>query len=279
GSHFSGGWKVPLSLAASVVLVFALLIQLDQSSEQLDMPPMPSIEADAESTPGNKTSNSDFNEPADEIITSDHDIAIEAKESSAHPETQKPSSVVQDKLESRKKLESQGSMSRSESSLEKSRQFDDSRLNNELEKKQASKELLEQSPSISSPSAKPKASIPEAESPKSNRTLDRKQDAQSEQKQSKIQEGSRSTNGAAAEVISPESSMDLESNRTQQTQEPMKRKKEDGANFAPIPVEDWLLMIEKLIANKDYAEAARQLEKFKHAHPKVNVEDLESKLP
>ena len=29
-SHFSGGWKVPLSMAASVVLVFAILIQIDQ---------------------------------------------------------------------------------------------------------------------------------------------------------------------------------------------------------------------------------------------------------
>ena len=49
--------------------------------------------------------------------------------------------------------------------------------------------------------------------------------------------------------------------------------------FAPIPVEDWLLMIEKLIARKDYAEAARQLQKFKQAHPKVNVEDLDAKIP
>ena len=49
--------------------------------------------------------------------------------------------------------------------------------------------------------------------------------------------------------------------------------------FAPIPVEDWLLMIEKLIARKDYAEAARQLQKFKQVHPKVNVEDLDAKIP
>lgn len=51
------------------------------------------------------------------------------------------------------------------------------------------------------------------------------------------------------------------------------------AEFAPIPVEDWLLMIERLVARKDYAEAARQLEKFKQAHPKVNVEDLDAKIP
>ncbi len=38
-------------------------------------------------------------------------------------------------------------------------------------------------------------------------------------------------------------------------------------------------MIEKLIAKKDYAEAARQLQKFKQTHPKVNVEDLDSKIP
>ena len=51
------------------------------------------------------------------------------------------------------------------------------------------------------------------------------------------------------------------------------------SKFAPIPVEDWLLMIERLVAKKDYAEAARQLEKFKQAHPKVNVEDLDAKIP
>ena len=51
------------------------------------------------------------------------------------------------------------------------------------------------------------------------------------------------------------------------------------AEFAPIPVEDWLLMIEKLVAQKDYAEAARQLAKFKQAHPKVNVEDLDAQIP
>ena len=54
---------------------------------------------------------------------------------------------------------------------------------------------------------------------------------------------------------------------------------EEDLDFAPLPVEDWLLMIELLVAKKDYAEAARQLNKFKQAHPNVNVEDLDSKIP
>jgi len=49
--------------------------------------------------------------------------------------------------------------------------------------------------------------------------------------------------------------------------------------YAAIPVGEWLLFIEKLVAQKDYAEAARQLQKFKQAHPKVNVEDLDAKIP
>ena len=275
-SHFGGGWKVPLSLAASVTLVFALLLQLDQNQEQLKMPPIPSIESDAEPAPGDKTRMGDFNDnlELEEITGSDHDIAVEAEESSNRSETQAPSKVTQDKLESRKKLDS-----KSESTFEKSRQFDNSRLNNELEQESAPKEIYKQSPSVSSPSTKPKASTLEAETPKPNRTLERKKDALGEQKQSTIQEGSRSTNGAAAGTVSPESSMDLESNQPQQTQEPVLRNRGDEAGYVPIPVEDWLLMIEKLIANKDYAEAARQLEKLKQAHPKVNVEDLESKLP
>ena len=48
---------------------------------------------------------------------------------------------------------------------------------------------------------------------------------------------------------------------------------------ANLPVGDWLLLIETLIAKKDYAEARRQIDKFKIAHPKVNVEDLEAKIP
>ena len=152
------------------------------------------------------------------------------------------------------------------------------------------KELeMNQEPSASPPGTKSKASMPESEATKANKTLDRMQDPSKgvldEQKQSTIQEGSRSTNGAAAGTILREKSMDLESNQPQHAQEPMTQHREDAqiaedeSGFAPIPVEDWLLMIEKLIARKDYAEAARQLEKFKQAYPKVNVEDLEAKIP
>ena len=85
--------------------------------------------------------------------------------------------------------------------------------------------------------------------------------------------------------MSFEESMNDESNKEQEAQEPGRQDRDNAlmadeeAGFAPMPVEYWLLMIEQLVARKDYAEAARQLEKFKQAHPKINVEDLESKIP
>ena len=60
-SHFSGGWKVPLSLAASIVVVFGLFVQLDQSPQPLDLPPIPEL----------STSESPKQDPTNKEITKD----------------------------------------------------------------------------------------------------------------------------------------------------------------------------------------------------------------
>jgi len=283
-SHFGGGWKVPLSLAASVVLVFAILVQLDQSPEQLEIPPTPTTDkSDSMSAPMDEITTEEFKDSVGDSVGVDSDIEFETEGLSGRTETQAPSSAPQRKLESRKKLESQDSMSHPETSLEKSRQFDDFKLNNELEMNQESQ--------ASPPSTKSKASNAPASEPtqQSNKQLEHMQDiskdAPNENKKSTIQESSRSNNGAAVGSMSRERGKSVEDNQNQQAQEPVIQNREDSfmakeeADFAPIPVEDWLLMIEKLIARKDYAEADRQLKKFKQAHPKVNVEDLESKIP
>ena len=228
-SHFSGGWKVPLSLAASVVVVFALLIQLDQSNIQQDLPAVPAYE-ESDAKP----------------VTEDEDLGnnIEFKSSTT---------IKNGKQESRKKLE-QESVSGPQSVLEKSQQLDEFKLNNESKESHAPAERS----AVAEPSAKTPA--PETEISKPQRSLDRMQEISKDS----IDEGGR------ARSVEPDQNKQVHEEAVLA---------EDEAEFAPLPVEDWLLMIEKLIARKDYAEAARQLEKFKQAHPKVNVEDLEAKIP
>ncbi len=273
GSHFGGGWKVPLSLAASVVLVFALLVQLDQSPEQLEIPPIPSSESDMQTTTKNKSGAGDFNAPIDEISMPTDGIATETEELSGRAETQTPANAAQEKLEARKKLD-QETVSQPTPTLEKSRQLDEYQRNNKLEQVPA------EQPSVAAPSMKSKS---EVKSSRPNRTLEPLQDSPRailNEQPSTVQEGTYSTNGNTETMSRERSRKDFESDAQQ---EPMlhddRAESKEDTDFAPIPVGDWLLMIEKLIARKDYAEAARQLEKFKQAHPKVNVEDLEAKLP
>ena len=243
-SHFGGGWKVPLSLAASVVLVFAILVQLDQSPEQLEMPPMPtSDKSDTQSA------------PADELFETDSEVPIYDK---------------QNKEESKRKLE-QEVMSGPESTLEKSQQSENFRLNNEGNLKQAP----EEGALGSSSQTKPKVSTPSASGAKyPKKTRERFEDSAKD-----------SSSKSGVDDIAPARSVEQKSTQEIQSEEVIMQDRADEPivegelEYAPLPVEDWLLMIEQLIAQKDYAEAARQLEKFKQAHPKVNVEDLEAKLP
>ena len=105
-------------------------------------------------------------------------------------------------------------------------------------------------------------------------------DASSGYRNSTIQKDSATTaDDTVGSDMEIERARSVESDQTYHAQDREDGLVEEEVDFAPIPVEDWLLKIEQLIARKDYAEAARQLEKFKQAHPKVNVEDLESKIP
>ncbi len=232
-NHFNGGWKVPLSLAACLLLVFTVLIQFDQNSEQLELPPLPTADkANVQSEPA-----------ADEITAKDMpsiiadetgvnpDIGYEEKQSLDRTETKASSAKTQGKLESRKKH------------------------------------------------------VPESPSRQGLLLEKYSQETLLKNKESTTQSRSTGTNGDAAGTMAPESSIIIKSNQKKQVQKSVMQSPEDtpiteeDLDFAPLPVEDWLLMIELLVAKKDYAEAARQLNKFKQAHPNVNVEDLDSKIP
>ena len=132
-SHFSGGWKVPLSLAASVVVVFALLVQLDQSPQQLELPPIPEISAPAGSKSGksdkgemnniNKANEamsddtSSFNKDAKELdydAFEDTPIEERAIEESLHRNNQQEAqpAIIQSKPAAKKKVEQKQEVSR-----------------------------------------------------------------------------------------------------------------------------------------------------------------------
>ncbi|MGH1537462.1 MAG: hypothetical protein ACRBDX_05380 [Gammaproteobacteria bacterium] len=277
GSHFGGGWKVPLSLAASVVVVFALLVQIDQSPQQLELPPIPEI-----SIPSKSKSIEDAHQ-AEEAIANDaplfkqddnesdldsHDaVKSNLPERRANKineqETVPPSTQTRSTAD--KKAEQKQSTYRERTDdknlLEKDTLSDDIRPQDELRSNEVS------SPKLSKPSAAKKqleinseagATQPSTidENPKLENYSTGRKERQQESPQEKILEEQESSEIGASDALD---------NTTE--------------DFAPIPVEDWLLMIEKLIAKKDYAEAARQLQKFKQTHPKVNVEDLDSKIP
>ena len=259
-SHFSGDWKVPLSLAASVVVVFGLLVQLDQSPQQVELPPIPEISApiDTTQTKADETEVLILEEAKEAMSEDIAPLSQERKETEfgtlqsvpneerATNEPLSPTqlpdaerSKIQQKPTSKKRAESKNEYFRDrqihEPALEKSKSFN-------IEGK-------------SSQAASPSAST-------AGKEIIQQRTIETEVMQSRENTDIESDIASDSELDSTGISIE----RAEQ-------------EFAPIPVEDWLLMIEKLVARKDYAEAARQLQKFKQAHPKVNVEDLESKIP
>ena len=309
GSHFGGGWKVPLSMAASVVVVFALLVQLDQSPQQLELPPIPELsipikdsaaknqptldeyneelfeaeEALADDTPSfkNDTSESDMDSQNSGALIIDKSISTESQRSTdsiqAEPNKNSPSAINPSAI--KKSIEKEAVITRE--------RF-------QSEQKPASAPTT-QSSSTSSTITKSKSE--EGYAPPIHEKLEKPQAVQ-KQMQAPAKDNLQNNNASGA--TSGKSSSISSSPVLQE--KPMHERR-DGSNitgmatdadvaeqldsdhveteaeFAPIPVEDWLLMIEKLVAQKDYAEAARQLTKFKQAHPKVNVEDLDAKIP
>ncbi len=306
GSHFGGNWKVPLSMAASVVVVFALLIQLDQSPEDLELPPIPEITISTESKSvesKDQTIESQIvlEETYEEEATLD-DIApsfkndakeldIDSKGTGAlvidiPVQTESPIPIKRnaDKNDEQK-LESSGDHAKTRQTIKKSKTSDEFRIQSN-EPKPASTASTS-SPSSTTPKsdegyapqlAKPQAAQKKVQEPARGGEL---YDNSSETPSGSVLQQKSMSNGSIIREDSQTSSdlaADTElGDEEVQTEEIIEGQVE--GEFAPIPVEDWLLMIERLVAKKDYAEAARQLEKFKQAHPKVNVEDLDAKIP
>ncbi len=241
GSHFGGDWKVPLSLAASVVVVFALLVQLDQTPQQLELPPIPEI-----SIPSESQSLED---------------AYPVEESTADDISSLKRNIKESELDSQKRTDPDIDESRINQS---SGQEIQENLQEGMLEKAKSKEV--NALNINKPSAAKK---------QVGKSIDDSEKSISEATPNNVMQP-KSTNEEFKHQASPSSRKD-----TLETSDiAVEKELEINTNeFAPIPVEDWLLMIETLVARKDYAEAARQLEKFKQAHPNVNVEDLDAKIP
>ena len=209
-SYFSGGWKVPLSLAASITIVFAIIMQIEQMPDQTEIPRIPASE------PAN-------NLPAlvDEL-NEDTDSRFKPKDVLRTPERKEDQLAP---LQSTGKYEA---------------------VNKREQKSPQSRAIEEESLML---------------------------------------ENEMSQGVPAAGGLMRDRAMSTESLSTQTPKKSSMQKQQDKFNVdqkfdtANLPVGDWLLLIETLIAKKDYAEARRQIDKFKIAHPKVNVEDLEAKIP
>ncbi len=248
GSHFGGGWKVPLSLAASVVVVFALLVQIDQRPKQLELPPIPevSIPSKSKSIENDTAKEALTNEPLlkrdskpldldtqdAEEPDLDESRTKEVIEQEAAPSNIQTQPTADNKAEQKQQIYRE--RTDDENLLEKNTPSDDTRVQHEMRSNEAGAAKLHK-PSVAKK---------------------QQEDVQIESPQENTQESQESSEIGASSALS-----------------------DTTEDFAAIPVEDWLLMIEKLIAQKDYAEAARQLQKFKQAHPKVNVEELDAKIP
>lgn len=307
GSHFGGGWKVPLSMAASVVVVFALLVQLDQSPQELEFPPIPELSIPTEqnsieskddalnSQPADNQLNEEIYE-AEESLDDDSSFSDEKKESDMdsnsagalifdkpiRTESQPSTDSTQIKRKLDNKIEQKQETSRdryqTQPALENSNRFD------ELQSQSNEPATTPKAPTSTTSATKPKTN--EGFSPKlvKPQTIEKKMqepvNGSSIGNASEVSKGSvmqqRSMNKESLDRKGEKTSSDMAADTELDEAD---EHTETQGEFAPIAVEDWLSMIEQLVAKKDYAEAARQLEKFKQAHPKVNIEDLDAKIP
>jgi hypothetical protein len=305
GSHFGGGWKVPLSMAASVVVVFALLLQLDQSPQQLELPPIPELSIPTEDSVGKSQPIQDeHNEElyeAEEALADDTS-SFENDTKETDMDSQNTGALIIDKPANTETQRSTDSIQAKPDIIEPGISKQDS-IKKSVDKKTEKKiELLRErvqsqqeptstpsAPTSSSSSTITKYKSEEGYAPPKLEKLAKPQATQDRLNSNAPDTSSGAASGTTSGSVKQERSMS-ESRGDNSTTSGMAADAEltdelrdeniqTEAEFAPIPVEDWLLMIERLVARKDYAEAARQLEKFKQAHPKVNVEDLDAKIP
>ena len=203
-SYFSGGWKVPVSLAASITIVFAIIMQIEKMPDQIEIPQIPA---------SGKTDN-------------------------------QPAPVDESSIDAKKRSKAKDAPARREDKLAPMK----STKKNEVTKKLNQHQQLPQSQAL-------------------------------EEELQNFDSALSADEAEAGALTSPESVS------TQSPKESSIQKRQKKFNVAPetdtskLPVEDWLLLIEQLIAKKDYAEARRQLDKFKVTHTKVNVEELENLIP
>ena len=208
-SYFSGGWKVPLSLAASITIVFAIIMQIQQVPDQTEIPRIPA------------------SKPADNL----------------------PATVDEMREDAGSQYKAKDAPGRKEDLLT------------------------------------PLKSTGEMEATKKREQIQIAPQSQTIQEESLMLENEIGVDEAAAGKLMRQRTMSTESISSPTPKESSVQNQQDKFNVdqetdtSKLPVEDWLLLIETLIAKKDYAEARRQLEQFKIVHPKVNVEDLESKIP
>ena len=271
GSHFGGGWKVPLSLAASVVVVFALLIQLDQTSQQLELPPIPEIYIPSESK-----SLEDVYSAEERISDDTSSFKQDIKEPDLDSQDRADPNVDGSRINQSAEQEIQPIANRkAEQQIYRERTNQKTLQGGMLEKAKPSDDIHFQDKSKPNEANTPKLNKPSSAKKQIDKAIDDPVDSISETVPTNAAQP-RPINGESKHKESASSRKETLGTSGVTTDNKLENETEE---FAPIPIEDWLLMIEKLVARKDYAEAARQLEKFKQAHPKVNVEDLDAKIP
>ncbi len=280
-SHFGGGWKVPLSMAASVVVVFALLVQLEQSPQQLELPPIPEISIPTESKdklfksetlPADSNAKETMTDDASTIKRKASDVDAASGNSIDLKEKQSSNNIVNtpkttNTIEQKQPLPRDRLMH--EEKLDKSSRVDEFHPEDDTSQETSASPT---SPGLDSSQPKPiDAPAAKKQMQKSNNEAfsSNPKTAPSEVMQQRSTINESATQSTDSTIDSTGAVSDIASDVSSESEQ----------EFAPIPVEDWLLMIERLVARKDYAEAARQLDKFRHAHPEVNVEDLDAKIP
>ena len=242
-SHFGTGWKVPFSLAASVVLIFTILVQLDQSPKPLDLPIIPAAKKmDILSAPKDKNKA-----PSKEVFGIDENVT-EFTTGDKEAASDVPATKTLRKSEPREKLSH--TLVQPDSIQEKTAVPGDSKVDGMLEIQRAPQEI--KATNMLAPTT-----------PATVKLLQHKQET-SKDEGSEVQP---STMRGDLRVVGNEF--------TSQDAMPA----QELNDVPPLLAKDWLLKIELLVAKKKYGEAIRQLEKFKQAYPKVNVVDLESKIP
>ncbi len=294
-SHFSDGWKVPLSMAASVVVVFALLVQLDQNPQQLELPPIPEITIPTEQEPTESKDNALKSQPAPKALyEAEESLADDASifkndTNESDMDSQDADALIIDKPLRKKSQPSTDSIQIKRIINKNAKQkIESPRDRTILEKAKSTDKSRIQSNEPSTAPSTPASTISKPESTEGYASKPTKPQTAKKQIQEPNNDALGSSSEAAPNGAMQQRSMSKESIENREDSRissdlaadaELGEEKQNENGFSPIPVEDWLLMIEKLVARKDYAEAARQLEKFKQAHPNVNVEDLDAKIP